>query len=327
MKDELQSAAAKLPTDKLFISYMYLISKRESEEVYRLQEPVGEGIMKHTHIADGIELVYSELESYNPCYQSKRKSFDALEIMYIEEGHADFELENRQIASGDKGDVMIFNSQTGIRKSTLGKEEMKCISLIIFPNDAVAFLNSFLACKEFSADNFFSEIRKSNACIRFPAGELLEKLFQEMMQRPSEFSKHYLRLAVVHAILLLMHTPQKREHSDLYFSGTTGRKVQQLRKLLSANPEEDISIEELAQKIHLNRTTMQEVFKETYGLTIKAYRTQIRIQHAKQLLLTGEHSITEIAGLCGYANASKFSSVFKRNTGMLPKDWRMQIQQ
>ena len=123
MKDELQKPDAPLPADKLFKSYLHLVSKRESEEIYRMQEPAGEGIMKHTHIAKGIELVYSELESYNPCYQAARKTVDVLEIMYIAEGHAEFELENRQFASGDKGDVMFFNSRTGTRKCSLGKRK------------------------------------------------------------------------------------------------------------------------------------------------------------------------------------------------------------
>ena len=47
-----------LPAEKLFQIYMGLLSRRESEEIYRLNEPVGEGIMKHLHIARGIELVY-----------------------------------------------------------------------------------------------------------------------------------------------------------------------------------------------------------------------------------------------------------------------------
>lgn len=67
----------KMPAEKLFQIYMDLISQRESEEIYRLNEPIGEGIMKHLHIAKGIELVYSELESYSPNYQAeKKKSMD-----------------------------------------------------------------------------------------------------------------------------------------------------------------------------------------------------------------------------------------------------------
>ena len=107
----------------LFKTYMNLISKCEGEEVYRMIGPVGEGIMKHTHIAKGIELVYSELESYSPNYQSEKRQVDGLEIMYIAEGHGEFELQNRQFVSGDKGDVMIFNSKTAVRKCTLGKAE------------------------------------------------------------------------------------------------------------------------------------------------------------------------------------------------------------
>lgn len=72
-----------MPAEKLFQTYMDLISQRESEEIYRLNEPVGEGIMKHSHIDKGIELVYSELESYNPNYQAEKKEIDGLEIMYI----------------------------------------------------------------------------------------------------------------------------------------------------------------------------------------------------------------------------------------------------
>ena len=45
-----------MPADKLFQTYMDLISKRESEEIYRLNEPIGEGIMKQIHIAKGIEV-------------------------------------------------------------------------------------------------------------------------------------------------------------------------------------------------------------------------------------------------------------------------------
>lgn len=90
-----------MPTEKLLVTYMNLISKCEGEEVYRMIEPVGEGIMKHNHIAEGIELVYSELEAYSPNYQSEKK-IDGMEIMYILDGHAEFELQNRKFISCGK---------------------------------------------------------------------------------------------------------------------------------------------------------------------------------------------------------------------------------
>jgi len=59
-----------------------------------------------------------------------------------------------------------------------------------------------------------------------------------------------------------------------------------------------------------------------YGLTVNEYRTKARLQLAKNLLASTNLSITEIAGRSGYANASKFSEVFKKNEGTLPKEWR-----
>ena len=136
---------------------------------------------------------------------------------------------------------------------------------------------------------------------------------------------------MIHAIILLIKkftdkdgcdVRVKNENQDSYFSGTTGRKVQNVRRIINANLEKEISIEELAGKVNLNRTTLQKVFKEMYGLTINEYRTKSRLQLAKNLLVSTDLSITEIAGRCGYTNASKFSEVFKKNEGALPKDWR-----
>ena len=320
-----------MPADKLFQTYMDLISKRESEEIYRLNEPIGEGIMRHTHIAKGIELVYSELESYSPNYQAEKKEVDGLEIMYIVDGHGEFELQNRQFASGEKGDVMIFNCKSAVKKAMLGKSGMNCISIILFTNDVITFLNEFLGTNDFNSSDFFNDIRKSDSVVTFPCGELLEKLFLETIRLPGVFSKYTVRLAVVHAIILLIQkfrckdscdVRMKSDTPDAYFSGTTGRKVQNVRRIINSNLEKEIAIEALASKVNLNRTTLQKVFKEMYGLTVNEYRTKARLQLAKNLLVSTDLSITEIAGRCGYANASKFSEVFKRNEGVLPKDWR-----
>ena len=322
---------SKMPAEKIFKTYMDLISKRESEEIYRLNEPIGEGIMKHTHIAKGIELVYSELESYSPNYQAEKKEVDGLEIMYIVDGHGEFELQNRQFASGEKGDVMIFNCKSAVKKAMLGKSGMNCISLILFTDDAISFLNDFLGTNDFSSSDFFKDIRKSDGAVSFSSGELLEKLFLETIRLPGAFSKYTVRLAVVHAIVLLIQKfrdkdvcelRMKSDTQDVYFSGTTGRKVQNVRRIINSNLDKEISIEELADKVNLNRTTLQKIFKEMYGLTVNEYRTKARLQLAKNLLASTELSITEIAGRCGYANASKFSEVFKKNEGVLPKDWR-----
>lgn len=246
MNDEALSKVKKMPAEKLFQTYMDLISKRESEEIYRLNEPIGEGIMRHLHIARGIELVYSELESYSPNYQAEKKEVDGLEIMYIVDGHGEFELQNRQFASGEKGDVMIFNCKTAVKKAMLGKSGMNCISIILFTNDAISYINDFFETNDFESSDFFNDIRKSDSVVSFPCSELLEKLFLETIRLPGVFSKYTVRLAVIHILILLIQKFRDKDNCDIrvkndsldsYFSGTTGRKVQNVRRIINANLE------------------------------------------------------------------------------------------
>lgn len=311
-----------ISVDKLFLTYMNLIGKCDGEEIYQLIASVGEGIMRHKHIAKGIELVYSELESYSPHYQAEKKESDSIEIMYIVEGHGEFELFNRQYVSGDKGDILIFNSQSSVKKCLLGKSGMNGISIFFFAKEAVEFLNDFFKTSDFTLTNFFKDVRNSDSVLSFPAGNLLETLFMQMIKISDDFSEYKVRLSVIQVLLLLMNKKDNRDSSDLYFSGITGRKVQNARRIINSNLEKEISIDELSKKVNLNRTTLQKVFKEMYGLTVNDYRTKSRMQLAKNLLVSTELSITEIAGRCGYANASKFSETFKKTEGVLPKAWR-----
>ena len=47
--------------------------------------------------------------------------------------------------------------------------------------------------------------------------------------------------------------------------------------------------------------------------------------HLVSVLGFNKKSATDIAGLCGYSNASKFSAAFSRVTGMPPGEWRRKM--
>ena len=76
------------------------------------------------------------------------------------------------------------------------------------------------------------------------------------------------------------------------------------------------------EKVKLNRTTLQQVFRQVYGLTVYEYRTQVRMQEARNLLLKESLTVTDVAGQCGYTNASKFAAAFRKVTGMNPGEWK-----
>lgn len=318
-----RSKHTEVNAEELFRKYMYVMCEKESEKTYRLKSSAGEGIMHNYEIASGIELVYSELESYYPVVKEVPKLVDYIEIMYMVEGHADFEMENRRVSSADKGDICIFNSRIGAKRINFGKGGIRCISIVLLVDTLRDELNRFFGTREFENKPIFEYAINADSCVCFAANEMLRTIFTEMVLLPKEYGEYHRKILTIRAVLALLEIKSGKITGYHYFSGDSANKVHAARKILGDNLASDISVEELAEKVNLNRTTLQRVFKQMYGVTIYEYRTQVRMQESKNLLIDNKLSITEIAGMCGYSNASKFSAAFKKHFGETPSEWKI----
>ncbi len=311
-----------LDSGELFNRYMHLISSKDSEQTYRLKSDTGEGIMRRHNVSQGIYYIYSEIERYYPGYQDQKQFIKYVEIMYLVEGHAEFEMENRRFAGADAGDVCIFNSRIATRSCTVGAGGMRCISIVVCIDDLADELNRIFRTNVFDRDKLYAGALSADCCIIFAATDMLKELFHEMMHLPDVNGEYYRKLLTYQVIIATMDVRERKITDRQYFSRDTENRVHEARKILGSDLSSDISIEDLAGRVKLNRTTLQRVFRQMYGVTIFEYRTQVRIQEAKNLLIDDGLSITEIAGMCGYSNASKFSATFKKITGVSPHEWK-----
>lgn len=308
--------------EELFRKYMYIMCDRESDKTYRLKSSSGEGIMRNYRIAGGIELVYSEFESYYPMAKEEVKSTDYIEIMYMADGHAEFELENRRVVCADKFDICIFNSRIGVKNCTFGKEGMRSVSIVLLPDAVKKELNTFFETTDFIGKPLFKHVLESDTAITFPANELFKNIFTELMGLPEKYGDYHRKLLVLRAVISLLDVKDGKNADYHYFSGDAANRVHAARKMLGENLAGDISIADLSEAVGINRTTLQRVFKQMYGITIFEYRTRARMQEARNLLLEDKQSVTDIAGICGYSNASKFTAAYKKCFGFTPSEWR-----
>jgi two-component system response regulator YesN len=90
-----------------------------------------------------------------------------------------------------------------------------------------------------------------------------------------------------------------------------------------ANP--DLSLNEVASQVNLSASHFSVVFSQEAGQTFKEYLTEIRINKAKELLRMTSLRSSDIAYQVGYNDPHYFSSVFKKNTGLSPIEFRSQI--
>jgi len=91
---------------------------------------------------------------------------------------------------------------------------------------------------------------------------------------------------------------------------------------IHSEPGHSWTLEELARRSHMSRTTFAERFRDTVGMTPHQYLTGWRMQLARRLLAESARSIARIASEVGYDSSAAFSRAFKREVGSPPARYR-----
>lgn len=94
-------------------------------------------------------------------------------------------------------------------------------------------------------------------------------------------------------------------------------------RYLKENFRTDISLGSLAKKAGVSPRQLNRIFDRNYGTTFYKYLTGLRIAEAKKLLLKKPTlPVEEIAYAVGYSTYTGFHNAFKKETGLLPGEYR-----
>jgi two-component system response regulator YesN len=85
---------------------------------------------------------------------------------------------------------------------------------------------------------------------------------------------------------------------------------------------EDISLEQVAAKLSMSPSYLSVYIREKTGINYMEHINTYRIRKAKELLEQSDLNVQEIGRRIGYYNATSFIRMFKRFTGITPKEYR-----
>lgn len=84
----------------------------------------------------------------------------------------------------------------------------------------------------------------------------------------------------------------------------------------------NITLDHIAQQVDLSPDYFSRLFKEETGQNFIKYVTDVRIDHARELLRSSGMNVSEIACAVGFANVQYFSKIFKKSVGVKPTEYR-----
>lgn len=160
---------------------------------------------------------------------------------------------------------------------------------------------------------------------RLPAqpGSVTGVVAQWLVQRmESEFhSPDPLAELAMQGILLESLAEVARAASEPGLSSAP-RWLRTVRHSLDARFRESLNLADIARVAGVHRVHLAREFRRHFGCTVGEYLRRRRVEQACTMIAGSEASLAEIAVLCGFADQSHFSAIFRRHLGITPAKYR-----
>ena len=159
---------------------------------------------------------------------------------------------------------------------------------------------------------------------------LFHKMETEYHNNPDEFSKSII-LSHLDSILKYAQRFYKRQFIDR--KPLTGITVTKFNECLNVYFEKGKAGEKglpnvnyMASQLHLSPKYLSDLLKQETGKTALELIHLYMISEAKNMLVAGDQSISEIAYQLGFENPPYFSRLFKKKVGITPKEFKNYLQ-
>ena len=113
-----------------------------------------------------------------------------------------------------------------------------------------------------------------------------------------------------------------RKDALSFSRGEQSSAVYRAERFIDSNFTERITLTDLAEYVHLSPNYFQKLFTKINGSSPRDYITEKRLKYAKELILTKDMDMLEVAMTSGFNSQSYFNYCFKKQNGISPAKFR-----
>lgn len=152
-----------------------------------------------------------------------------------------------------------------------------------------------------------------------------KKLLGEILDLPADhpYPAIFIKSRIYRIIDKILETFLQREISEQpeRISEEDFKMLQQIESILTQSYEEAFpGIEKLSRISLMSESKLKKLFKQAFGMGLYEYFQKNRMHRAKEYILSGKFSISEVGTKLGYQNLSNFSAAFRKEFQCLPSE-------
>lgn len=291
------------------------------KKVVELGKNAEYGKMETYSIFPGIILSYIDMhiENMENVFFEDNISSRMLEINHCASGRYAYQVGDDRIIYFEKGDLCISISDVTKSVSDFPLGYYKGLEIFMDIDVANEYIKRYLP--DFDIVEFYEGLKKSNGYVLVRANERIDHVIGELYDVDERIKLDYFRLKCIE-LLLFFSITEFRDNDKLSLSRKQADIVENVKNDLINDLESQITIDELASKYAISKTSLKNCFREVYGKPIFRWRKEYRLDYACKLIEQDELTISEISKRVGYSSPSKFSQAFKDYVGCTPSEFR-----
>ncbi len=177
----------------------------------------------------------------------------------------------------------------------------------LLPSDHPVFKEDF--------DQFYSQPLEMTSNMNIAVNQILNCPYQGSMNRLYLEGK---TLELLTYSFSQFFSPEAIWKNESHFSDEEVQQLDRAKVLISMDLQNPPRLQEVARRVGLSHTKLNQSFRELFGTTVFGYLRELRLNRAKTLLDNGTMNVTEVAYEVGYSSLSHFAKSFKDHHGISP---------
>ncbi len=258
-----------------------------------------------------VRLLYISSSRFDKDWLSVPHTHLCAELFYVTGGQGSFVV-GSEVFPVSQGDLVVVNPQVEHTETGIASHPLEYIVLGV---DGLEFSLEHNGDQQFYLTHFRSA---------FPQ---VQHYLQEMLQEAGTRAAGYEAICQNLLDILIVLLTRITDHSAHLIPAVihAGKDSATVRRYIDSHFKEPLTLDQLAELVHINKYHMVHNFTRDYGISPIRYLLRLRLEESCALLRSTNHSMSQIAQIAGFSSSSYFSQIFRKTFGISPSDYRAGI--